>query len=405
MRTSLSVLLSSLSLLFIVTTVSTSVARAADVKEWTFLIYLNGNNNLDSFGETNIKQMEKVGSTADINIVTQWASLAKQNTQRLYIMKSANPDQVMSPPVQELGAVDMGDWHSVVDFVKWGVANYPAKHYFIDVWDHGSGWHAIRAMSAKNRRRMHALDISWDDNTGHSITTVQLGMALAESAKAIGHKVDLYASDACLMAMAEVADEVAGSVGVFAGSQEVEPGAGWPYDTFLSRWTEKPKSTAAEVSTMLTEEYVSSYNGGENGNQGATFSSFNLAKMASLNAAVSKLGQKIVTLPKAERAAVLAAAKQTQSFTVSDYADFSDFVTNLDSAKVLGSVKDTTSDIRSILNEFVITNRTTSEFAKAWGVSIWLPTSLNTYQVNANNYNTLKFSAHTHWGKALRALF
>jgi len=81
------------------------------------------------------------------------------------------------------------------------------------------------------------------------ITTKQLGQALKESAAIIGHPVDVYGSDACLMAMAEVAHEMADSVNVYVGSQEVEPGAGWPYGDFLKLWTAKPTATAAMPDT------------------------------------------------------------------------------------------------------------------------------------------------------------
>src|SRR5271168_2763659 len=51
-----------------------SVKAATPIRDWTMLVYLNGDNNLDSFGTTNLLAMETVGSTANINVVVQWAS-------------------------------------------------------------------------------------------------------------------------------------------------------------------------------------------------------------------------------------------------------------------------------------------------------------------------------------------
>ena len=374
-------------------------------KEWTLLVYLNGNNNLDSYGKLNIKQMEEVGSTKDINIVVQWASLENAKTQRLYVVRSTDPKNVTSPIVQNMGTVDMGNWKSIVDFVRWGVANYPAKHYFLDVWDHGSGWHALRALNSTTRSVYSPLDISWDDNSGNHITTLQLGQALAQSAQIIGHKIDLYASDACLMAMAEVADQVASSVQIYGGSEEVEPGAGWPYNTLLQRWAAKPLSSAAEVSQILTEEYVKSYNtGGSNENANATFSSFDLSKMKQLNASISKFGQSILKLNPADRAKLLTVANATQSFTYSDYKDLSDFLAGVDAAGLSGLERGSTDDIRRSVNEFIIAHAATTGYEKALGLSIWLPTSSDTYNSNANGYQSLLFQSQTHWGEALRFL-
>ena len=63
-------------------------------------------------------------------------------------------------------------------------------------------------------------DISFDDRTGHSIKTEELGQAMQEIASRLGHKVDIYASDACLMGMVEVADQMKASVDYFIGSQD-----------------------------------------------------------------------------------------------------------------------------------------------------------------------------------------
>lgn len=387
---------------FSLNTAKADPTGSAGMKEWTFLVYLNGNNNLDSFGKLNMNQMEKVGSTKDINIVVQWASIKNKKTQRYYIVKDSDTNNVTSPVVQNLGKVDMGDWKSLVEFVKWGVANYPAKHYFIDVWDHGSGWHDLRARGEGPTRSLHAMDISWDDNSGNSITTEQLGMAMAESARAIGHKVDLYASDACLMAMAEVANEMSDSVSIFGGSEETEPGAGWAYDEFLTKWAAIPNSTPAQVAGMLTETYVASYSGGSNGTNDATFAVFDLGKMDVLNHAVANLGQNISHLDATAKAALVKSIDSTQSFTYSDYVDLGDFIKV--SGNLQGLEKGALDETLSAMNQFVLAHAETDNYKKSTGLSIWMPSSKSTFDSYAARYMTLKFNQNTHWGEALRDL-
>jgi len=132
-------------------------AKAAPLaqKEWTFLLFLNGHNNLSSYGDMNIKDMEKSGSTDQVNYVVEWGSASDVNNKRMLIQKSTNPSQVTSPVVMSVPNVDMGDVKNLVDFVKWGVDNYPAKHYFLAVWNHGSGWH-FQDMAAGD---LHPTDI------------------------------------------------------------------------------------------------------------------------------------------------------------------------------------------------------------------------------------------------------
>jgi hypothetical protein len=148
-----------------------SHAEAASAKkDWTMLVYLNGNNSLDDFGAFNINQMEKVGSTEHLNVVVQWASLQGKTTKRLLVQKDSDTNSVTSPTVQEMGVVDMGDKASLLDFIKWGATNYPADHYMVVVWDHGAGWHLKMNTSLQTRSGIHINDISYDDNTGHKIS-------------------------------------------------------------------------------------------------------------------------------------------------------------------------------------------------------------------------------------------
>lgn len=389
-----------------------NAAESTGPKEWTLLVYLNGHNNLDSFGALNINQMEQVGSSKDLNIVVQWASEADAtSTKRLLVKKDNDPNTVTSPVVQDIGKVDMGDYKTLVDFVKWGVANYPAQHYLIDVWDHGSGWHAIQLrntlLSQPNQPLFAGfgggfspLDISWDDDSGNHITTQQLGQAMTESAKIIGHKVDVYASDACLMAMAEVANEMADSVQIYAGSEEVEPGAGWPYDTVLKRWAAKPTATAAEVGGFLADEYVKSYMGGENGNSDATYSVFDMSKLSGLTTAVSALSAKFQKLDAGDRKAIVTAATQATAFDYADYIDLGDFLAQVESTRAIDSTL--IAAVRGATNDFVIANHDTTKFAKAKGVSIWLPTSQDTFNSFSEAYKTMQFDHATHWSDALK---
>ncbi len=392
-------LLCALSLLAI--TLTQGIIAKADPtsqpKEWTFLIYLNGNNNLDSFGAMNINQMEKVGSTGKINIVVQWASLENRTTKRLLIKKDNDTTKVTSPVIQDMGRVDMGDWNSVVDFVKWGTEHYPAQHYFVDIWDHGSGWHDKRFSGIGGPSPM---DISWDDLSGNHMTTKQLAMALDASAKIIGHKIDLYASDACLMAMVEIANEVKDSVSVFAGSEETEPGAGWPYDTFLSRWNSMSDTSAQSVAKALSEEYAKSY---QSGSDSVTFSAFDLQYLPALNQAIRNFSDSFQGLSASDKKKALTAATQSQNFTNSDYVDLVDFMSHLKDASI-SSVGMTALNSMNSAVKSVILSSNNVHFPKAHGMTIWIPTSSYQYSQYADLYSQLSFDSQTHWGDVLKAM-
>jgi hypothetical protein len=382
---------------------SISAASAATAKDWTFLVYINGNNSLDEFGQTNLIQMEKVGTTDTVNVVAEWASKSTGKTSRLLVQKSTNPDEVTSPILQTLDNPDMGDWNTLVDFIKWGVAAYPAQHYFISVWDHGNGWEpmTLNVGQTQPSQNFRPFGISLDENTGHQFSTPDLGAAMSQAAQIIGHKVDIYGSDACLMAMAEIAGEMSDSVNYLVGSQEVEPGPGWPYAEILTGWNQKPGMSSVEMANVVVQQYVRSYSGGSNGHEEVTFSAFDLSKMGALNTAVSALGKQISSLSSAQKTKVVKAISKTQNFTDADYGDLEDFLSNLQGtsmdSNVVGNLKTASSD-------FVIANQATSKYSKAHGVSIWLPSKTRQYTEYAKDYAPLKFNQNTGWGSALASL-
>lgn len=377
--------------------VSCAFAQQPPQKEWTFLIYINGKNSLDYFGAENIKAMEKLGSNEQMNIVVEWGSKQTGLTKRLLVQRSTNPSQVTSPILENLGSVDMGAYTTLQDFIQWGVTHYPAKHYFIDVWNHGSGWHLTGNHAASH-------NISFDDLTGNSINTQQLGLAMQFAAKAIGHKVDIYGSDACLMGMAEVADEMADSVDYFVGSQEVEPGAGWPYTDLLRQWQAQPQATPEQVAKILVNAYVASYQGGSNGNDDVTFSAYNLNNIAPLMTALANLSQDIQHLAPNAQHAIVTTLAAVQKFSYSDYVDLVDLMKKLIANPIPGLETMKLAVIQAAAENVILAHAGTSGFVNAHGMSIWFPTNLYIYQGLAQRYADLRFTTTTKWSEALAAM-
>lgn len=369
-------------------------------KEWTFLLFLNGHNNLSSYGDMNLKDMEKSGSTDKVNLVVEWGKSSDTMTHRLLVEKSTDPTKVTSPMLMSRPNVDMGDYHNLVDFAKWGVENFPAKHYFVAVWNHGSGWHFQEMKKAGNT--VHVNDISFDDETGHHITTEELGLALGQIKTVIGRNVDIYGSDACLMQMIEVVNEMKDSVDYFVGSQDTEPGEGWPYETFMKGWMANGLASPAEVSTLLSKEYLKAYStGGVYGASSVTFSALNVSKVAELNKSTAQLAAHLKSFDTASMTKIKTAASATQDFYYSDYKDLGDFLKKIEALPIktdkqlLAKVKE---DLKSAI---VTTDNSASGFANATGLSIWMPSYSSSYM---ERYKGLQFDKETNWSSFLSIL-
>ncbi|HEY9069016.1 MAG TPA: clostripain-related cysteine peptidase, partial [Candidatus Ozemobacteraceae bacterium] len=192
-------------------------AMAAE-KEWTFMVYINADNNLDEYGVLDQEEMAAAGSNDRLDIVTlidRYAGPATMN----------HIEKKRITKLSDEGELDMGDWRELVRFAKTAMARFPAKRYALVVWNHGAGWKFRTGEAVKG--------ISYDDSSNNHITTRQLGEALREIRDVTGRKIDLFCMDACLMQMFEVAWEIRDGCDYIVASEETVPGDGYPYAEVL----------------------------------------------------------------------------------------------------------------------------------------------------------------------------
>jgi hypothetical protein len=192
------------------------VTLPAFAKEWNIMIYMAADNNLDSFAARNLAQIAKVGSTDFMDVTVMYDGLKTGDSKYMHYGKDGKVDNTKS-----IGEIDCGDITELDKFVQWSKTNYPAKHNFLVLWNHGSGW---------NFRGVHVDGIAYDDNGTH-ITTLELGNFINYGTT----KFDVLSYDACLMQMIELVYQVKDNVKYVLGSETLEPGEGWRYDKILLR--------------------------------------------------------------------------------------------------------------------------------------------------------------------------
>ena len=299
--------------------------KSANLADWTILVYMAGDNDLDDFGGDDLAEMKKVGSSDRINILVQRdTAAAGVPTRRYRVTKGANAEDDV---VQRIGETNTGDPKVLADFLKWGRVEYPAKHTMAVLWNHGAGWDDtdiyaeakrrglnpppsrpssgaglrrsgvrgrpmlpggfIKRSAAKKRFRgpffLTAFQlekvggkrraIAFDDDAQDFLDSVEMKKVFQAEAKAAKRKFDVIGMDACLMSMVETGLQVAQAGEVFCGSQEVEPGEGWPYDRILKALAAKPEMDGRELAALIVKEFVGSYSK----RQAVTQSAFDLA--------------------------------------------------------------------------------------------------------------------------------
>ena len=96
---------------------------SAAQKEWTFMVFLNADNNLDSFGVGDLQEMVSAGGSNDnLNVI---CLLDREHAPATLYYVEKDGAKVIGEP----GEIDMGDYHEYVKFVVETARAYPAKHY------------------------------------------------------------------------------------------------------------------------------------------------------------------------------------------------------------------------------------------------------------------------------------
>jgi hypothetical protein len=271
-------------------------------RQWTFMVYMAGDNgrvfpdgrqlmaDLQAYGWNDLQKMPAVGSTEQLAIVAQYDSLDRRDaTPRFYIDGQTQYGTL----VDQIPPVNTGDPRCLTDFIVWGMTHYPADHYALILWNHGSGWKdediyaryrtaepAIRSAELTRGLRRGALRstlfistagqimsmqdsrdraICYDDSSMDFLDTGELAMALRSAQQQTGRRLAVLGMDACLMSMVEVAYEVHECADVLVSSQEVAPATGWPYTEILRTLADNPLLSPHDLGALITQEYAAYY--------------------------------------------------------------------------------------------------------------------------------------------------
>ncbi len=406
------------------------------IPDWSMLVYIAADNNLAPYASYNIKDMSSgLAPTTGLNLLVQWDKPHDNNTWRYKIVPGGAVD------VGTLSGSEMGynPTRELVDSVKWVVNNYPAKHYAIILWNHGSG---IEDLAPESRNieyftanqsdwlKFLPTNISWrgilyDDSQRTCCTNQGLSNAFGQIKQLIGHNVDLVAMDACLMAMAEVAYQIKDSVNLLVASQQTIPGYGFPYSKFVKPLSLNPMNTSP---TQLTQKILNEYGKFYSVQQPTfdyTLSTINVKSIGLLKQNIDKFVAAVAECRKVDQKTtkqiIISARKTSISFHMPEYIDLYSFYANILGQikkstpkstiiidklqkqlfpnisqlyrKKLDSLCDVVQDGINNLSKVVLQNTTGPVYSGARGISIYYPISGRAHP----SYSKTMFAQDTSW--------
>jgi hypothetical protein len=405
-------------------------------KKWTVMVWMAGDNNLQDAGEQDLREMKKVGSTNDIDVVVQFDRMTGQNTRRYHVQKGT---PLQNDEVQSLGPTNTGDPKVATEFFIWAMKTFPADRFLASFWNHGGGidetdvYARAKAMGLGAGRKLrrgatvvsadharaiasgpyrHALfsttveaamkrrGIAYDDTARDFLDNAELKNVLKNVTVAAGRSIDLLGFDACLMNMVEIAYQLRQYAGYSVGSEQTEPGDGWPYDTVLADLAATPAMSGGQFGAAIVKRYIGSYNSGD-----VTQSLLDLGRCKEIAQAIDGLAKTLIAAIKkpADYAAVTKATKAAQHYEYADFLDLCDLCAQLQkrvSSKAVKTAAAATITALTGSSPFVAAEKHKgSGVARSNGASIYFP---NARDVKVA-YSSLDFAKAAAWGDFIDA--
>jgi hypothetical protein len=393
-------------------------AATAGGDTWTILIYADADDQVleqDIF--TDINEAERVGSSDNVKIVAQLDRFQGgysgdgnvTGTRRYLITQDNDLNRIGSSVVQDVGEADMADPRTFVDFVKWGMQNYPADKYALILSDHGMGWPG--GWSDPTSRTGPDRDFPLSRAMPHDMLWLQeVEAALATIRAETGlDKFELVGMDACLMSHLEVYTMLADHARYAVASQETEPALGWAYAAFLAPLVQNPSMTGADLGQLIVQTYIDGdqrilddqaraefTGGGRPGaglfggappaeavarqlSQNITLTAADLSKIPALNAGLNNF---LLALQQANPKAVAQARSYAQNYTSifgsnvpPSYMDLGHFAVLTLQAANDPTLQEAAAPLINAINEVVVAEKNGPGKPGSTGISIYFPNS------------------------------
>ena len=224
----------------------------------TFLLYIVGDNNLSSFGTSNIESIKAgmYSSKGDANI------LVYEDSRRVEGGKESSPTlwkfyrtdgKVIQEAVKVYPEQNSTDPDVMSGIISEAFSLYPSQEKVISFWGHGSGWLPKPSKSVSRLARAYGPDgDDWLDIT-------ELKDILYDT----GLHFDAIMFDACNMACIEVAYEFKDITEYMILSPAEVMGSGYPYKTIIPILTQ----TILDY-TDICKKYMEYYDGKQRYNDG-----------------------------------------------------------------------------------------------------------------------------------------
>ncbi len=363
----------------------TKIVNAVNLAEWTVMVYLNGDNSLESYVWNDLIEMEGVGSQNGVNIVVQLDDVSSPSNYRYYV--SGSTPQGTSTPyysddiISTLSEQNMADPAVLSNFVNWATSAYPASKYCLVLKGPGEGWKGL-------------LD---DTSSSDKMTLSELAQGLS----GMNSHIDVLGLDASFMQMAEVVyvlgNDTTNPPDYLVASQGDVVGDDWNYNEIVDDITYHPEydplTWAEDMAGCLSSDWPYPYTVSTTDIQGFMNSGKTIMDDFA-NALINSAYSSNITTAK----------ESTQNFNYAGHPELKDLYDFAEQV-YMSDVYDCQDEADAVMDEeynWIIDEYSAGpglEVQNVNGLSIYLPDTPSGYDTE---YSNLSFARDTRWDEFLQ---
>jgi hypothetical protein len=387
-----------ISLLVLLSTLTGSAFAAPPTAKakWTVMVYISGDNNLEPYVVSDIEtELAPTGSSSNVQVVALAdrtpgydTSAGDWTSTLLFHVADVNGQDMKAIPsnaVADWGERNLGDPQTLIDFVTWTKANYPADHYALYFWGHGWNWHPGYVM----------LDETVDEIDNDPTLEDTLDMEEVKAALPSIGFIDMVGFDGCNMASIEVQMLWHGHATALSHSQEWVGGEGIQYDLVLAQLAANSNMTADQVAIATTQSASSD----------KTWSA--VAVDRRFDALLSAVNQWSVALKDglgANRKKYDQAFTATRSFWQAPMdKDLYDMAYEINSRVSDQNIQRKSQAVMNAVDAVVLSERHVNAYADVHGITIYHISKATEKDSSYTYYRDLDFALQTGWDEFLDA--
>jgi hypothetical protein len=348
---------------------------------WTYAIYMDGDNSLETYWEgMSLPMLEAVPASASVNIVA-FVDLGSTSGMSVVKISGTTVTTVLTAP-----EMNMGDPATLSWCINQAASLFPSTYLALSMWDHGYAWNYV----------------CLDDTSGDSLSMPELQTAIANA----GKQIDVLAFDCCNMGNVEVAYQVSltNLVSYMVGSEETVPGNGFPYDSMLNNLVSNPAMLPRAFSIAMIDAWGVYYSG-QTWASTVNLAAIDVVQLKATIGAFSTWSADMKSLLPGYKTAYATALKNTYNMWGTHYfTDLYDFGVHLKTTKGVtdAKLKADTTTLQNAVMSYCIKVWDGKHMLQCKGISLYWGTG-NEWAGHAAAYNQLAFAVDTGWGAFLAA--